>query len=118
MSKPELFTKPLDRATLERLAHESFDDMVKFVIDIDRNVICVGGGLHADEESILLEEGSDQVNLWGANYYLFDRDESRFEYTSMINVRPSDGNTAQEVQTESIRNKIRTAAVFFFESNQ
>jgi hypothetical protein len=115
MSKPELFNLPLTRETLERLARESFDDMVKFVIDIERQVICVGGGLHADEEAMLLENGSQQKDLWGANYYLQDSSESRFEYTSMINIRPSDENTKQEIQSDAIRTKVRTAAIHFFE---
>ena len=117
MSKPELFTEPLDRPTLERLAYESFDDMVKFVIDIEKNVICVGGGLHADEEAILLENGSRQDDLWGANYYLFDPEESRFEYTSMINIRPKNNNTTQDIQLETVRVKVRAAASHFFENN-
>lgn len=116
MSKSELFTVPLPRATLERLAQESFEDMVKFVIDIRLNVISVGGGLHADEEALLLENGSRQEDLWGANYYLFDSNESRFEYTSMINVRPRDGNPTQTIQSEAIRQKVRAAAINFFET--
>lgn len=115
MSKPELFEGPIPRPVLERLAQESFEDMVKFVIDVRRNVICVGGGLHADEEAVLLEDGSRQEDLWGANYYLFDSSEARLEYTSMINVRPRDGNTAQIIQSEPIRQKVRAAAVHFFE---
>lgn len=89
--------------------------MVKFVVDLERHVICVGGGLHADEEEILLQQGSRQSDLWGANYYLFDPSESRFEYTSMINVRPNDQNTSQAIQSETIRQKVRAAAIHFFE---
>ena len=32
-------------------------------------VAAVGGELHADAEALLLEQGSQQKDLWGANYY-------------------------------------------------
>ncbi|HEY7216679.1 MAG TPA: DUF5674 family protein, partial [Thermoanaerobaculia bacterium] len=59
----------LDRAELARLVHLYFDDMVKYVVDIERRIAAVGGGLHADAENLLLESGSRQSDLWGANYY-------------------------------------------------
>jgi len=48
-----------------------FEDMVKYVVDVQRRVIAIGGELHADAEQILLnlEDGSRQEDLWGANYY-------------------------------------------------
>jgi hypothetical protein len=115
MAGPEIYRSPLTRADLERLAAESFEDMVKFVVDLRREVICAGGGLHADEEKLLLEDGSAQTDLWGANYYLFDTSDARFEYTSMINIRPTDGNTAQEIQSPEIRSGVRDLAIRFFE---
>ena len=90
---------------------------MKFVVDLERNVICAGGGLHADEEQKLLEDGSLQENLWGANYYLTDATETRFEFTSMINIRPSQGNTAQLIQSADIIAGVRAMAIHFFESS-
>jgi len=43
--------------------------MVKFVVDIDLIKLAVGGEMHADAELVLLEEGSSQESLWGANIY-------------------------------------------------
>ena len=72
MSKPEIFRAPIPKMTTQRLAEEEFEDMVKFVVDLERRVICAGGGLHSDEERLLLEDGSKQEHLWGGNYYLQD----------------------------------------------
>jgi hypothetical protein len=116
MSSPEYFTSPLSKETLRRLTDETFGDMVKFVVDIEERTICVGGGLHSDEEAVMLEKGSRQQNLWGANYYPDLPGDDRFEYNSMINVRPSDDNHKQDIQSEVIRQKVRQLAIHFFES--
>lgn len=118
MSHPEIFHEPLPKQVIKRLAEEEFIDMIKFVVDLDQKIICAGGGLHSDEEKLLLEEGSEQTHLWGGNYYLNDASESRFEYVSMINVRPKDGNTKQEIQSEGLRRQIRDIAIHFFESDR
>lgn len=118
MSKPEIFEKPLPKATIKRLADESFGDMVKFVVDLERRVIGAGGGLHADAEQLLLEHGSSQQDLWGANYYLDLSGEERFIYRSMINIRPGDGNTRQEISSPEIRQRVRELAVHYFESSR
>ncbi|MEK7382791.1 MAG: DUF5674 family protein [Elusimicrobiota bacterium] len=117
MRGPEIFRQPIPRTATEELAAESFEDMVKFVVDLGRNVICAGGGLHADEEQLLLEDGSRQEDLWGANYYLTDVSCARYEFTSMINIRPSQANTAQLIQSEDVRRRVRDLAVHFFESS-
>jgi hypothetical protein len=69
MSAPKYFDEPIPETEIQRLMDEEFDDMVKFVVDLEQRVICAGGGFHSDEEEILLEKGSQQQNLWGANYY-------------------------------------------------
>lgn len=90
--------------------------MVKFVVDLKRQVICVGGGLHADEEAILIDDGSVQSDLWGANYYLELEGEERFEYQSMINIRPAQNNRKQQIESPDIRSQVRRLGEFFFES--
>lgn len=105
----------MDRETVRRLADEGFGDMIKFVVDLDRNVICAGGGLHADAETILLENGSSQRDLWGANYYPDLPPPERVVFRSMINIRPSDGNTRQQIQSEAIRQAVRELALHYFE---
>ena len=115
MGKPEIFREPIPKETVRRLAEESFEDMIKFVVDLKEKIICAGGGMHADEETLLLEDGSSQGNLWGANYYLDDPTDQRFEYTSMINIRPRDHNRKILIESESIRRRVRALAEYFFE---
>jgi hypothetical protein len=115
MAKPEIFRKPLSKTAVRRLAKDGFGDMIKFVIDLDRKIICAGGGLHADAEAILLEDGSSQTDLWVANYYPDLDGGDRFIYRSMINIRPNDGNTQQQIQSDKIRQQVRELALHFFE---
>ena len=59
-----------------------FDDMIKCVVDVEREIIAVNADLHSDLEQLLLENGSDQRYLYGINI-LFDDPE--IEYDSLIN---------------------------------
>jgi Protein of unknown function (DUF5674) len=54
----------IDRTELARLVKMYFEDMVKYVVDVTRGIIAIGGELHADAEQLLLEAGSRQTDLW------------------------------------------------------
>ena len=101
-------TKILREKLLDHLQH--FGEMVKFVVDIEKEILALGGELHADCEDILLKDGSRQQNLWGANLYPLRDEDERIEYTSLINIKPSVGNRNMEIQDEMIRNKVREIA--------
>ena len=58
-----LVDKLIARQILLDMARERFGNMVKAVVDNEQGVMAIGGGLHADEESHLLERGSLQENL-------------------------------------------------------
>ena len=102
-----LFRQRVGPAELRRLVEEGFGDMVKYVVDVERSVIAVGGDMHADAEQSLLEAGSRQQDLWGANYYPGLGREECIEYTSLINIRPNQGNKSMVVQDEGVRERIR-----------
>jgi hypothetical protein len=53
---------PLEPAELRRLVESSFGSMVKLVVDVRRDIVAVGGELHADAEELLIEQGSAQGN--------------------------------------------------------
>lgn len=96
----------IGRDDLARLGH-LFGDMVKYVIDVERGIVAVGGELHADAEQVLLGRGSRQADLWGANYYPGRGPERCIEFTSLINIRPARGNTSMEVEDLLIKERIR-----------
>lgn len=102
-----LLTEPIATDTLRTLVARFFEDMVKYVVDVERGIAAVGGELHADAEALLLENGSSQEHLWGANYYPARGPEGCIEYTSLINIRPSQGNPSMVVQDEGVRVRMR-----------
>ena len=90
------------------MAERQFGDMIKAVVDVSRGVMAIGGELHADDEAALLDDGSNQRDLWGINLYPGDDDEGWIEFDSMTNVRPSQGNRSRDVEDSSLRESIRS----------
>lgn len=94
-------------AELTELAEERFGDLVKAVVDVDREVMAVGEGMHADEEAALLDDGSRQSALWGINLYPAEFGEPDWlEFDSMINLRPHQQNRSRSVDDPAIRERI------------
>jgi|SRR3989344_4322320 len=92
---------------LKEIAQEFYGSMIKGVVDIERNVIALGGEYHMDANVVLLEHGSKQGDVWGFNLYLDRPRNSWIEYVSLINIRPAANNRDMEVQDEGIRAKMK-----------
>jgi hypothetical protein len=99
-------TKPLPPSELAKFLGAPFPDMVKFVVDVERRVVAVGGSLHADAEALLIDQGSRQAALWGGNYYPGLAEATCIEYESLINIRPG-RNPGVTVEDETVRARIR-----------
>lgn len=92
---------------LRRLVAAWFGDMVKIVVDVRRGVVAAGGELHADAEALLLDRGSRQEDLWGANYFPGLGPERCVEFTALINIRPGHGNRSMAIQSQDVRDEVR-----------
>ena len=104
----KLIDKKIKRKDLKKISLSNFGLLIKAVIDINKEIIVVGGEMHADEEKYLLENGSKQTDLWGINLYP-DLDVNNFiEFDSMINVRPSINNFSRGIENKEIQKKIIT----------
>jgi hypothetical protein len=73
----------------------------------------VGGGEYqADCEEALLEQGSHQEDIWGADWY----PESRtVTFGALIHIRPRQGNRSMEVQDPALRVRIEQVVRAVFE---
>lgn len=91
---------------LKLMAAGMFGNMVKAVVDIDREALAVDGELHSDLEALLIDHGSKQQNLWGINLYPGMTGDDFVEFDSMINMRPSQGNRSRGVESAQTREKI------------
>lgn len=96
---------------LRRLVGAWFGDMVKLVVDVRRGVVAIGGELHADAEALLLDQGSRQEDLWGANYFPGLGPERSVEFTALINIRPAQGNRSMEIQSQETRDGVRRVVI-------
>ena len=102
----EIITQAITLARLREMAGSKFGDMVKAVVDVERGIMAVDGELHADEEELLLVQGSKQADLWGINIYPDAGIEDWLELDSMINLRPSQGNRSRGVENPQVRQRI------------
>ena len=92
-----------DLATPAQVTHADWEVLIKVVVDTRREILAGGGEMHADGETLLLADGSQQEDLWGANWYP-DSGEIRFE--ALINIRPRQNNRRMQLESEALRNKM------------
>lgn len=94
-----------ERATSTQLQEmlQEYEGMVKIAVDIRRRILAGGGEMHAECKSLLLEDGSEQDDLWGADWY---PGEERIAFEALINIRPRLGNRSILIQDEIIRQQV------------
>ena len=101
--------EPIKKDELIEIASEEFGDIVKAVVDVEKEIMAVGGELHADEEVLLMEkENSKRENLWGINIYPKKPNEEWIEFDSMINLKPVFGNRSRDVENPETKEKIKS----------
>lgn len=104
----QIITDSISLSDLQEIGKEFYSTMVKGVVDIEDKVIAVGGEYHMDANTILLENGSEQQNIWGFNIYFDKPKDTWIEYTSLINIRPTANNNDMEVLDVTIRDTMRS----------
>lgn len=102
----KIITDSIHLSELKEMSKNMFGNLVKAVIDIEKEIMAVDAPMHADEEAELIKNGSKQENLWGINLYPEEKGEDFIEFDSMINIRPSANNRTRGVDDEKIREKI------------
>lgn len=102
----QLVTQKITISELTEMSKKMFGNLVKAVVDVEKKIMAVNADLHADEEAFLLENGSQQKDLWGINLYPEIQDENWIEFDSMINLRPSQNNRTRNVDDPKIQEQI------------
>ena len=101
-----ILCEKISRAELKEIASHIYGDMVKAVADIEKGLLAIDAEMHADLERALLENGSEQKDLWGFNLYPEDEGEDFIEFDSIINIRSWQGNPTRDVLDATVRQKI------------
>ena len=86
---------------------EMLRSYIKLAVDIERGILAGGGALHADCEAELLEDGSKQEHIWGADW-IPETQEVRYE--ALINIRPRQDNPSMEILDSDIRMRVEGIA--------
>jgi len=93
-------------AELKEMAQKMDGHLVKADVDVVKKIVIVDMPMHFEGEQELLDQGSEQNDLWGINLFpeKFGSDEF-IVYDSMINIKPL-SNPSMGVQSEEVRAKI------------
>lgn len=98
-----------ERASPAQIAvmQEALQSYIKLAVDIRRGLLAGGGVMHADCEAALLEEGSYQEDIWGADWIPESR---QVGFESLINIRPHQDNPSMEILDEILRSQVEVIA--------
>lgn len=104
----KIVKESITREELRALAHEQYGDIIKAVVDVAQGIMGVGGELHVDIQSLLIEqEQSGGDTTWGINLYLDKQGDDFIEFDSMINLKPLLENRARGVESAEVQKAIR-----------
>lgn len=81
---------------------QAFDEFIKLAVDVEQEILAEGGSMNADCEEVLLQTGSAQQNIWGADWIPSKR---QVDFDSLINIRPQQNNPAVTIFAKTKRRK-------------
>lgn len=82
---------------------QALDTYIKLAVDIRRGILAGGGVMHADCEAALLEDGSRQEDVWGADW---NPTAQQVTFESLINIRPRQNNPSMERLDPTVRERV------------
>jgi Protein of unknown function (DUF5674) len=93
-----------ERATSDQINEmlEALGIYIKVAVDVENAILAGGGAAHYDCEQALLNEGSIQSHIWGADWTPSRR---RVAYESIINIRPRINNS-MEILDSKVREQV------------
>ncbi len=92
---------------IKKIAKEGYGDMVKAVVDVEREIMAVGAEFHSEEAEMLFEDGSKNENMWGINIYPDKSGDERIVFDSLINIKPLVKNNSMGIDNPEIKDKIK-----------
>jgi hypothetical protein len=102
-----IIRKLVTKEQIAQMSEQFGSKFIKLAVDVNRKILAGGGELHSDCEQALLEDGSQQVDVWGADWH---PDTKTITFESLINIRPRQQNFGLEVQDSALRDKMEKIA--------
>jgi hypothetical protein len=93
------------RATEQQIAEmlETLQTYIKLAVDVRRGILAGGAAMHADCEAVLLEDGSQQEDIWGADW---DPSAQQVTFEALINIRPRQDNPSMDILAANTRDEV------------
>ncbi|MEO6509228.1 MAG: DUF5674 family protein [Patescibacteria group bacterium] len=85
----------VDQAKLE------YKTYIKVTMDVEKEIVAIGGEYHFDAEQELLKVGCTQETIWGGGVDLIAK---RIDYNAMINIRAG-VNYSTEISDQEVKQK-------------
>ncbi len=106
-----------EKINRERLKEQEkfYQTLTKIAVDLEKEIVCFGCELHVDCASMLVEQGSNLKNVWGANIKFDIEAKDMIEFYSLINIRPSDNNFSMEITLPEIKSKLQDIVFKFID---
>jgi hypothetical protein len=82
-------------------AKEEYKTYIKVTMDIEKEIVAIGGEYHFDAEQELIKLGCKQESIWGGGIDLVAK---RIDYNAMINIRAGI-NYSTEICDEEVKQK-------------
>ena len=82
---------------------EALGKYIKLAVDVRQCILAGGGVMHADCEAVLLEDGSQQGDIWGADW---NPSAKQLTFESLINIRPHQNNRSLELINPALRERV------------
>ena len=92
---------------INQMTEQFGSNFIKLAVDVEREILADGGELHSDCEQALLKDGSQQANVWGADWH---PESKNVTFESIINMRPQQQNFSMDIQDLTLRNRIEKIA--------
>lgn len=104
----KIVKEKISKEELTKIAEETFGSVVKVSVDVEKEILAIGGDWHTEGQELLVEkEGSDAQNVWGINFYPWNPVGQRIEYVALINIKPSLGHRDMTIRDKLIRDRIK-----------
>jgi hypothetical protein len=82
---------------------QTLNEYIKLAVDVQRGILAGGGSMHADCEDVLLKDGSQQADIWGADW---NASKQEVVFESLINIRPRQNNFSLEIADPKLRDQV------------
>lgn len=103
----KIVTDRISLTELKPIAEHWYGDMIKGAVDVEKEVLALGGEYHMDANMALIGNGSKQSAIWGFNLHLERPRADWIEFTSLINIRPARSNRGMVIESVELQEKVR-----------